>query len=377
MSNETSVRILNYFSDIEDPRIERNKRHKLIDILIIAICAVLCNADTWEDIEEFGHSKGEWFRKFLELPNGIPSHDTIRRLFIRLKPDQLQECFLSWVAALRQHISKEVISIDGKTARHSGDSLAGKAALHLVSAWANQNRLVLGQVAVDEKSNEITAVPQLLEILEVRGCIVTLDAMGCQKEITKEIQGRGADYVLALKGNQGLMHENVKLFLDDELSREFKDIVHDAAVSVEKDHGRFERREYYISSEIEWLEEKKDWAGLKSIGMVKATREYQGKTSVETRYYLTSLSADAKEFARAVRAHWGIENSMHWVMDIAFREDESRIRKDHSPQNFAVLRHIALNLVGREKTLKRSVRGKRLKAGWDNGYLERLLFGGG
>jgi len=376
MERKDSPRILDHFSEIEDPRIERNKLHKLIDIITIAICAVICNADTWEDIEEFGKAKEAWFRKYLELPNGIPSHDTIRRVFIRLKPEQLQSSFLSWVQALRKLSPEaELIAIDGKTARRSFDSASDKPAIHMVSAWANRNRLVLGQVKVDEKSNEIDAIPRLLELMETEGCIVTIDAIGTQKKIAEKIREGKADYVLALKANQTAMHENVKLYLDDALKRKFKDVPHHRTTTVDKDHGRFEKREYYITQELSWLPEAKAWKDMKSIGMVRATRRIKGESRTEVRYYLSSLGADANVFAQAVRAHWGVENSLHWVLDIAFREDESRIRKDNSPQNYAVLRHIALNLLKQEKTSKRSIKGRRLKAGWDNAYLEAVLFG--
>jgi len=377
MERKDSPRILDHFSEIEDPRIERNKLHKLIDIITIAICAVICNADTWEDIEEFGKAKEGWFRKYLELPNGIPSHDTIRRVFIRLKPEQLQNSFLSWVQALRKSTSAaELIAIDGKTARRSFDSASEKPAIHMVSAWANRNRLVLGQVKVDEKSNEIEAIPRLLELMETEGCIITIDAIGTQKKIAEKIREGKADYVLALKANQTGMHENVKLYLHDALKRNFKDVPHDRTTTVDKDHGRIEKREYYITEELSWLPEAKAWKDMKSIGMVRATRRIKGQSHTELRYYLSSLGADANVFAQAVRAHWGVENSLHWVLDIAFREDESRIRKDNSPQNYAVLRHIALNLLKQEKTSKRSIKGRRLKAGWDNAYLEAVLFGG-
>lgn len=376
MEREESPRIIDHFSDIEDPRIERNKLHKLIDIITVTICAVICNADTWEDIEEFGKAREEWFRKYLELPNGIPSHDTIRRVFIRLKPEQLQSSFLSWVRALRRtEGGTELIAIDGKTARRSFDNSTDKPAIHMVSAWANRNRLVLAQVKVENKSNEIEAIPQLLSLMETEGCIITIDAIGTQKKIAEKIRDGKADYVLALKANQTALHENVKLYLDDALKRNFRDVPFDSHTTIEKDHGRFEKREYYVCEQLSWLPEAKAWKDMNSIGMVRATRQIKDQSQTETRYYISSLPADAKVFAEAVRAHWGVENSLHWVLDIAFREDESRIRKDNSPENYAVLRHIALNLIKQEKTSKRSIKGRRLKAGWDNSYLEKVLFG--
>lgn len=356
------------FSGITEPR-ESNKRHKLIDIITIALCAVICGADTWEDIEEFGHTKKEWFERFLELPHGIPAHDTFARVFSSIDPKEFQQAFLSWIGAI-QRVAKGIIAVDGKTVRHS--CTKDSPPLHIVSAWAHENRMVLGQVKTKEKSNEITAIPELLQVLALEGCIVTIDAMGCQRAIAETIIKKKADYVFGLKGNQGTLHEDVKLYFEDS---SFKDHPYDYYETIDGDHGRIETRRYWSTSAIDWLSDQASWKDLSTIVMVERERMVDGKTSNETSYYITSLKSDAKTIAHAIRGHWGIENSLHWVLDIAFREDESRIRKDHAPANFAIIRHMALNLLRQETSSKRSIKGKRLKAGWDTGYLGKILNG--
>jgi len=360
-----------FFSDITEPR-DSNKRHKLIDIVTIALCAVICGADAWEDIEEFGETRKGWFEQFLELPHGIPSHDTFARVFASMDPKEFQQAFLKWVEAV-QTVTKQIVAIDGKTLRRSHDK--NKSPLHLVSAWASENKMVLGQVKTREKSNEITAIPELLSVLELEGCIVTIDAMGCQKEIAKTIVDKGADYVLGLKGNQGTLHEDVKFYFEDALRSNFKGVGYDYHETVDGDHGRIETRCYWTVSDVDWLPDKALWKNLTSIVMVQRERLINGETSVETSYYLTSLESGTEDVAKAVRGHWGIENSLHWVLDIAFREDESRIRKENAPANFAIIRHMALNLLRKETSFKRGLKAKRLKAGWDAEYLEKILKG--
>jgi len=359
-----------FFSDLTEPR-ESNKRHKLIDVITIALCAVICGADTWEEIEEFGHAKAEWFGTFLELPHGIPAHDTFARIFASMDPKEFQQAFLKWAESV-QSVMKGIIAIDGKTLRRSYKK--DKSPIHMVSAWALENRMVLGQVKTREKSNEITAIPELLTLLELEGCIVTIDAMGCQKTIAGKIIDKGADYVLGLKGNQSALHEEVEFFFQDCLRSNFKDVVHDYHETIDGDHGRIETRRYWTAC-ADWLAEREEWKNLSAVVMAQRECYQNGQTTTEFRYYITSMESNAKKIAEAVRGHWGIENSLHWVLDIAFREDECRIRKDHAPANFAVLRHMALNLLRQENSKRRSIKTKRLRAGWDMDYLGEILKG--
>jgi predicted transposase YbfD/YdcC len=378
---KTGASIFEHFSSLTDPRLDRTKRHKLLDIVGLSICGVICGADGWTEIEEFGHAKQDWLQKFLELPNGIPSHDTIGRIFARVLPGQFQRSFQRWIQSISTLTEGQVIAIDGKTLRRSYDRASDKAAIHMVSAWARENHLILGQVKTREKSNEITAIPELLDILAIKGCIVTIDAMGCQTEIAAQIVEQGADYVLALKGNHGTVHEKVVTFFDQLEEQEPQTLVQDDDISghetVDGDHGRIEIRRYRQVSDLQWFEERSQWKGLQSVGMVEAERYIGEKISVERRYYLSSLALNVEQFAEAVRGHWGIENTVHWSLDVSFREDDSRIRAGHAPENFAVLRHIALNLLKQDTRCKRGIKTKRLKAGWDNDYLAHLLFSGG
>lgn len=372
-SNLPSSSLLTHFETLEDPRTAYLIEHRLLDIVALTICAVVCGAEGWEDIEAYGRSKLDWLKTFLELPNGIPSHDTISRLFARLEPSKLQECFVSWVKAIAQLSEGEVIAIDGKSVRHSYDKGKGKGAIHMVSAWASENRLALGQVKVADKSNEITAIPQLLDILDIQGCIVTIDAMGAQKEIAKQIIDEGADYVLSLKGNQGNLHQDVQQLFDWASKTDFKDIEHDVHQTIDKGHGRLEKRRYYLLGNVEHLVDAQQWTGLKRVGMIESVRHIEGKpTTTERRYYLTSLDGGVERFAQASRDHWGIENRLHWSLDVVFREDDSRIRNDHAPENMTLIRKIALNLLTKE-TSKGSKKRKRLKAGWDNDFLIEVL----
>lgn len=361
-----------HFASLTDPR-GPNARHELGNILVIAVCAVICGAEGWEDIEEYGKAQAEWFNRVLDLPHGIPCDDTFRRVLSRLEPEELTQCFISWSEALSDGMDGDIVSLDGKTLRHSFDRAASKAAIHMVSAWASANRLVLGQVKVDDKSNEITAIPRLLKLLNLSGATVTIDAMGCQKSIAQAITEQEADYVLALKTNHNTLYEDVTVFFEDAQSTEFGEIEHDYQETVDGDHGRIETRRYWITSDIEWLGAKASWANLQSVGMVESQREVGDEVTTERRYFITSLGADGVRFSQAVRQHWGIENSLHWVLDVSFDEDACRIRKDWGAQTLAVLRHIAVNLVRRETSHKRGIKARRKRAGWDRDYLLRIL----
>lgn len=373
MSTKIEVSLLSHFEDVEDPRDNRGKEHLLLDIIVIAICAVISGGESWEDIALYGRSKQEWLGTFLDLRNGIPCDDTFARVFARLDPHQLKNSFISWVKAVSELLAAEVIAIDGKTLRHSYDRGKEKGAIHMVSAWASANRLVLGQQKVENKSNEITAIPELLKILEINGCIVTIDAMGCQKEIAAAIVQQEADYVLALKGNQGGLFEDVQWLFEQASTTNFVDVAHDFTRSIDKGHGRLEIRRCWTLSNLDYLTQRPLWSGLQTIAMVQSERKFKGKVSIENRYYISSLPNDAALIANAVRTHWSIENSLHWVLDVSFREDASRIRKDNAPENMAMLRHFALNLLSQDKSSKSSMAAKRKKAAWDPAYLNKLL----
>ncbi|MDB6123642.1 MAG: ISAs1 family transposase [Pedosphaera sp.] len=382
MHKHPKLSLIEHFQELPDPRIERTREHDLIDILVIAVCTLLCAGETFNDMEDFGHAKQDWFKTFLTLRNGIPSHDTFNRVFAALNPKEFLDCFLRWTQTLRQAVPQEIVALDGKALRRALNK--NQSVKYVVSAWAESNGLVLGQLKVADKSNEITAVPELLRVLELGGCIVTVDAMGCQKKIAKEIIEADADYVLALKGNQETVREEVKTFLDQTLAEKAGPRLPAARLSkaaanlgvletVEKDHGRMETRRYYQSDDLDWFADLGKWEALKSVGMVESTRESDGQRTVERRYYLSSLPRDVALFARAVRGHWGVENKLHWVMDVCFREDQSRARAGYAAENLATLRRLALNLLKREKTKKRGIKGKQLNASWNHAYLLRLL----
>lgn len=365
--------LLECLAEVNDPRIERCRRHKLIDILFLAVCAMICGADSFTEMEEFGCAKEAWLRQFLELPNGIPSHDTIGRVLARVKPDELDGSLVKWVQGVVQLRQGEIVATDGKTVRRSYNRAKGQAAIELVSAWARSQRLTLGQVKVADDSNEITAVPELLRLLELKGCLVTLDALNAQKEIVREIREKEADYVVAVKGN----HPTLLAEVADALAtvRAGHSIGYQISQhqTVDGEHGRIETREYWQMEAPESLYEKDQWRDLRSLGMVEARRELQGKISTEVRYYLSSLPVEAVRFAEAVRGHWGIENSCHWILDVVFGEDDSRVRVGSAAQNLALIRRIALNLLQQEKTLKRGIKTKRLKAALDDRYLLKIL----
>jgi len=398
-----SLSLVEHFSCIPDPRSTRTRRHKLQDVLAIATCAMLCGAETFVEMEEFARCKEAWLRERLELPGGIPSHDTFNRIFARMDPTAYHECFLGWIEALQEdlraqqqtgeqdgELNEQIIALDGKTLRRSFDRASQKSALHMVSAWSSVNSLTLGQRKVDGKSNEITAIPALLHLLDLRGCIVTIDAMGCQKEIARRIVEQQGDYVLGLKGNQPTLHQNVERFFLEEENRQFKDQPNEYYETTEKDHGRIEKRRYRlvelsttIAAELpkeavkvaRWWDPDEEWTGLHAIGMVESSREINGKASIQKRYFITSLKGGVKRFAQAQRGHWGIENRVHWLLDVAYAEDQCRVRVGNAPENLSTLRKMTLNLLKQETTRKVGIKVKRNKAGWDDRYLSLVLAG--
>jgi len=373
--------ISEHFATLSDPRVERCRVHRLMEIVTIALCGVLCGADDWVAIEAFGQEKEAWLRTFLVLPGGIPSHDTFGRVFARLDPSEFRQCFLSWVRGMVGEVGAQVVAVDGKTLRGSHDRAAGKEALHLVSAWATASGLVLGQVATAAKSNEITAIPHLLRLLDLEGATVTIDAMGCQTAIAAQIIEQGADYVLALKANQHATHDLV--------GRAFRDVPRAAGTSLpladlaptithDHAHGRAERRRCLAIGDpayLAYVDPEGRWPGLRSIVRIESTRRVGTAVTTEPRYYLSSLPADATRLARTVRSHWGIENRLHWVLDVTFREDLSRVRHGHAPENLAILRHFALNLLRQDRAVRGSVATKRLRAALNDTYLRSLLDG--
>lgn len=365
-----------HFATLEDPRVERTRLHPLVSILVIALCAVICGAESWDDIAAFGEAKEAWLKTFLDLPHGIPSHDTFNRVFTALDPKQFQACFLAWMKAVAEVLPTQVIALDGKTVRGSRDLPKGKAAIHMVSAWASANRLVLAQVKVEDKSNEITAIPELLQALALEGCVVTIDAMGCQREIAQQIVDQGGDYVLALKENQATLFNDVVEMFAHAQNHTIEELVIEESRSVGKGHGRVEIRRYRVIADpdvLAWLEEGHHWPGLGAIGQVEAERRVGETRSTESRYYLLRSPLPAHAFGAATRSHWGIENQVHWVLDVAFHEDQCRIRQGHAAENFAVLRHLALNLLRQQQAKNRSIRGRRLQAAWDHDFLLQVL----
>jgi predicted transposase YbfD/YdcC len=370
---------MDHFDDLPDPRIERTKKHPLINILFIAVCAVICQADDFVEIADFGDARRDWLAEYLDLSNGIPSHDTFTRVFASLDPTAFGERFVSWMQTLHKITGGRIISIDGKTLRGSVDSFTGSDAIHMVSAWTSLNGLVLGQVKVDSKSNEITAIPVLLEMLDITDSIITIDAMGTQRAIAHQIISKDADYVLALKGNQSSLEADICALFERYEQEHWRDaqdqpVPYTHFQSIEKDHGRIETRTCWATQCPQYITTEHNWSGLRSMAVVQSRRQIGTKTTTERRYFISSLSPEASKIAKAVRAHWGIENSLHWVLDMAFNEDRARARKDHSPNNLATLRHIALNLIKTETTQKISVKRKRLRAALDSRYLHKIIF---
>jgi len=370
-----SVKFLDYFVEIEDPRINRKKLYPLDEILFASLCGVICGAEGWNDLEMFCKSKIDFLRKYLPFKNGIPSDDTFARVFWLLNPKQFKECFIRWVSSLQEEIP-ELVALDGKELRRSFDKAKDKKALHMISAFATKSNIVLGQEKVDCKSNEITAIPKLLELLDLKGSLVTIDAMGCQKKIAKQIKDQDADYILALKGNQGNLHDEVKTFFTEEIKNNFEDTKCDFYEDFDKAHGRIEIRKCWSTEDVNWITNLEKWEGLKSISMVESTRIIDNKKTTETRFYISSIPANAKKISWAIRSHWRIENSLHWILDVTFNEDNSRIRRKNAPENMAIIRHAALNVLRKFKETtepKNSIKGLRKKAGWDNNTLGTLI----
>ena len=375
----TSIEV--YFGSLADPRVERTRAHRLTDLLTIALCAILCGANDWVAVETFGQAKEAWLRTFLALPGGIPSHDTFGRVFARLDPTALQHCFVAWVQAVVGELPAQVVAIDGKTSRGSADRSRGQAALHLVSAWATASGLVLGQEATDAKSDEITAIPHLLRLLALEGCVVTIDAMGCQRTIAAQLHEQGADYVLALKGNQPTLHATVVAAFAAARATSpgpWQPVEQDAAQTLDAAHGRVERRRVTALSDpdlLACLDPTGAWPGLRSVIEVQAERRSGAPTPNERRYYLSSLPPDAARLGQAIRAHWGVETRLHWVLDVQFREDASTVRVGDGAHTFTVLRQLALNLIRQERTGRGSIASKRFRAALDDTYLARVLAG--
>jgi len=375
MSHHLSESFVKHFNNIEDPRRKAGLRHPLIEILFIAICAIIAGADDWVAIARFGQAKFSWFQKYLRLKHGIPSHDIFGDVFSVLDPEQFGEAFISWMQMIAT--ISGVVALDGKTIRHSFDTVLGKSAIHMVSAWSSHNRLVLGQVKVDDKSNEITALPKLLELLVIKGCLVTIDAMGCQTEIAEKIIDQGGDYLLAVKKNQKYLYEDIKHLFKHATAENFERPGFDDARTVDKQHGRLDIRHCQLISDPEWLDYLRathNWKKLNCVIRIWTERRVGRKKTRESRYYICSRLTTAAELLAATRDHWGVENSVHWVLDVVFDEDASRVRIGHAQQNLATMRRIAINMLNQEKSRKVSLKGKRQLAGWDESYLERIVF---
>jgi predicted transposase YbfD/YdcC len=374
MINSTDLNLLDHFSNLTDPRIERKKLHQLEDIIFLTVSAVLSGADGWEAIAEFGQNKLDWLRRFVPLANGVPSHDCIAYVISRISVKEFQSCFIGWTKVIKEKTNMEIIAVDGKTARGSHDRKNNKTPLHMVSAWGCANQLVFGQEVTEEKSNEITAIPKLLSLLELKGCIVTIDAMGCQRDIAEQVINQGGDYSLGLKGNQGNLYEATEDFFKTAQQADFKDVQYSYHEETDNEHGRLEVRRYWITEELCSLPKTEQWKGLRSIGMVERECWQNNKRIIEQRYFINSIKADAKVFANAVRSHWGIENRLHWRLDVTFHEDESRIRKGNAPAILTTVRHICINLFQKGKSAL-SVKKQRYKSALNDDFRTKILFG--
>jgi predicted transposase YbfD/YdcC/predicted DNA-binding protein (UPF0251 family) len=374
MPTKVSARIQDHFVELSDPR-RRKVTYPLINIVTIAICAVICGADDFVSITEFGRKKRKWLAQFLDLRNGIPSHDRFNAILGAIKPAEFEACLLSWITDLHEITTGQIVAIDGKTLRRSFDAASSKSAIHMVSAWATANQISLGQVVVDAKSNEITAIPALLKMLEIKGCLVTIDAMGCQTEIAQAILDAKADYVLAVKGNQQTLYDGLAWFFCYNGTFDYDEVSVSRHKTEEEGHGRRETRSYFVCEVPDDLPGRERWPKLSAIGMAVSETVRDGKPCYEQRYYILSKKLSAKRFAEAVRSHWSIENQLHWQLDVTFQEDQSRLRRGHADANFSILRRTALSLLKNNHTLKVGVKNKRLAAGWDDSYLEQILFG--
>ena len=369
-----SISIKKHFAELTDPR-RREVTHPLINLVVIAVCAVICGADDFVAITRWAETKKDWLAKFLDMRAGVPSHDRFNAVLAILKPAEFEKCLLSWITELHEITDGQVIAIDGKTLRRSYDAASSKSAIHMVSAWASANHISLGQVVVDAKSNEITAIPKLLEILEISGSLVTIDAMGCQTEIANCILKANANYCLAAKGNQPTLYNGLIAFFTDHLEDDFARVKSRRFETEERGHGREETRWYHICPVPDDLPDRQRWPQLKAIGIAISNTQRNGKDCNEVRYYILSQYLSGRRFAEAVRSHWSIENRLHWQLDVTFGEDQSRIRKGHADANFSILRRTALSLLKNETTLKLGIKNKRLNAGWDDNYLEKVLRG--
>jgi predicted transposase YbfD/YdcC len=374
MASLSKVAIRKHFVSLKDPRVRGRTQHRFLDILVIAICGVIADCDNWREIELFGQQRAAWFKRFLSLRNGIPSHDTLERVFDRIDPRAFALCFVRWVQALSECLPVSHIAIDGKTARRSFDQTAGLGPLHLVSAWATQQHLSLGQVAVDDRSNEITAIPQLLQLLDLKGALVTLDAMGCQKEIAEQIVAGGGDYVLTVKDNQERLRQDIQATIEQALDGRLPPASVSQHESRDRGHGRQEMRSYVVVSCLEHIRDRALWAKLNVVGMCYQERTLKGKTSAETRYFIGSRPMSARRYGQTIRNHWSIENSLHWQLDVSFGEDDSRVQKRHAAANLCQMRRGAISLL-KQNCSKLSLRGKRKKASLNTEFLVQILRG--